>query len=518
VLVFTHAGLSALFALAAIVALVIIDQEHHEATIKFDAARDARSISAAVAVVWDRPPLMISAASQQITESDGLQVVASNGTLLYTSGPRIPDSIADVAERQALSGSSGSELTSAASQSVVLAWAPVRLSSRTLGTITLMEPVSPGLAHTGDLAGVLALAVLAVVLAGLIGWLVGRWIAGPIEQLADSAYEGVVGSTSPPIPRRAVREAATLASTLSSSLERSEQGRLASVRQADQQRRLVQQVSHNLRTPLSVLALRLEQLEMLEDIGESNPERARVIARMKDQLGVLARQVDEVVSAEDLSGVISDLPEIDLAKVVSDRLPGLRALADHRGQRIVAHLEGGVRTRLAAGEMGAIVDELVVNAVKFAPERSLIGIAVQADPQSHSAMLVVSDEGPGIPVAERREVLKAHVRGENASGTPGSGLGLNLVSEILEVAHGSIHLRDVTNVANVAVGHAGTTGHTGNVSNVRTGDDADESPEVPNRANGKEASPHGSHRPHGLEVRVALPLAPLTGEPGTEAS
>jgi signal transduction histidine kinase len=130
----------------------------------------------------------------------------------------------------------------------------------------------------------------------------------------------------------------------------------------------------------------------------------------------------------------------------------LRALADHRGQRIVAEIEDGVRAKAAVAEIGAVVDELVVNAVKFAPERSVIGISVKADAVSRSALFAVSDEGPGIPVAERREVVKAHVRGASADGTPGSGLGLHLVSEILEAAQGSLHLRDVASSSG-APGH-----------------------------------------------------------------
>jgi signal transduction histidine kinase len=59
-------------------------------------------------------------------------------------------------------------------------------------------------------------------------------------------------------------------------------------------------------------------------------------------------------------------------------------------------------------------------------------------------LLVVSDEGPGVPASERKEVVKSGVRGTHATGTPGTGLGLHLVSEILASSHGSLHLRDAT--------------------------------------------------------------------------
>ena len=98
-----------------------------------------------------------------------------------------------------------------------------------------------------------------------------------------------------------------------------------------------------------------------------------------------------------------------MGQVVAERLPGLKALADHRGQRIVADIVTGVRTRAVPAELGAIVDELVVNAVKFSPERSLIRVSVEADNMSRSALLVVADQGPGIPESERKEVVKSGV-------------------------------------------------------------------------------------------------------------
>jgi signal transduction histidine kinase len=448
VLVLTHAGLSALFALAAIVALVVIDQEHHEATIRFDATTNARSLAAAAGVAWDRVPSIATAVADQTSQADGVQMSGTDGGVVDRSGPAIPGSVVSSARSSALAGSSGAELASVAGQSVVIAWAPIKRDGRILGTVTLMEPVSPGLAHTGDLAGVLALAVLAILLAGVLGWVVGRWIAEPIELLADAAYQGAIGNPPPPVPRRAVREAAMLASTLRSALERSEQARLASARQADRQRILVQQMSHNLRTPLSVLALRLEQFEMIEGSEDAPAARARIVTRLRDQLVVLANQVDEVISQTASAPPGENLPVVDVRQVVAERLPGLKALADHRGQRIVADLVTGVRTRAVPAELGAIVDELVVNAVKFSPERSVIRISVKADNMSRSALLVVADQGPGIPATERKEVVKSGVRGAHAEGTPGTGLGLHLVTEILESSHGSLHLRDVTDDKN----------------------------------------------------------------------
>jgi signal transduction histidine kinase len=447
VLVLSHAGLSALFALAAIVALVVIDQQHHEATIRFDATSDARSLAAAAAVAWYHAPSIATAVSDQTSQADGVELTDIHHGIVDRSGPTIPRPAGSTAGQSALAGDAGAELTSSKGQSVVVAWAPVKHDGRILGAVTLMEPVSPGLAHTGDLEAVLALGFLAVAFAGVLGWIVGRWIAAPIELLADAAFQGAIGNAPPPIPRKAVREVAMLESTLRSALERSEQARLASARQADRQRLLVQQMSHNLRTPLSVLALRLEQFEMIGGREDAPQARERIVARLRDQLGILANQVDEVIAQTELAPPGDDGSVVDMGQVVRDRLPGLRPLADHRGQRIVTDISPDVRTKAVPAELGAIVDELVVNAVKFAPERSMIKLSVHADVMSRSALLVVSDEGPGIPASERKEVVKSGVRGAHATRTPGTGLGLHLVSEILASSHGSLHLRDADSAA-----------------------------------------------------------------------
>ncbi len=444
-LVASHAGLSACFALAAIVAVLVIDQQHHEATIRYDATRDAGSLAGAVAVGWDRSGALSSVVADQTSVAEGVVVVVfghPGEEVLLASGPALPPAARDQARLQGSAGRAGAVLTTVGSRPVVVAWAPVEHGGSLLGSVALLEPVAPGLPHPGEVVAVLALATLAVAIAGVVGWLVGRRLAGPIETLAEAAYAGAVGHPPPPVPPRAVREIAVLASTLRSALERSEQATVESVGRTERQRLLVQQVSHNLRTPLSVIGLRVEQLQLLEEEGVDPAERAAILTRLRDQLAVLGHQIDGVIAQSD--GRTPDggeVPAVDLGLVTASRLPGLRALAEHRAQRIASRLGDGVMTRTDPTELAAVVDELVVNAIKFSPERSTVRVSVEADPESGSALLVVSDEGPGIPVAERSEVVKARVRGPDSGMTPGSGLGLYLVSQMLEAWQGSLHLR-----------------------------------------------------------------------------
>ena len=201
----------------------------------------------------------------------------------------------------------------------------------------LVEPVDPSLPHTAGLLVLVLLGVAAVVAAGLLGWLVARRVSTPIEELADVVYERAVGSDTPPSVSagRLFARVAMLATTLESALGRTNRDTRAQLRRSERQRTLVQQVSHNLRTPSSVLDLRLQQLELLEsnslaDDPDLHVERARLLAKLHAQVDVLEQQVGEVVEQTRSDPADEHTEVVDLAVVVANRLRSTRPLLDHR--------------------------------------------------------------------------------------------------------------------------------------------------------------------------------------------
>ncbi len=454
VLIVTHAGIAALFAIAAIVSVVVIDQQHHDATIRYGATRDAQSLAAAVALAWDRPVTLVGAINEQTSIRDSVMIVGGRSRTLdgrlptiASSGP--PTSAATQAHAASgLTGQTAAQLATQGGHHVVVAWAPVRHDNRIVASVVLVEPVDPSLPHTAGLLVLVLLGVAAVVAAGLLGWLVARRVSTPIEELADVVYERAVGSDTPPsFPRRLVREVAMLATTLESALGRTNRDTRAQLRRSERQRTLVQQVSHNLRTPLSVLDLRLQQLELLEsnslaDDPDLHVERARLLAKLRAQVDVLEQQVGEVVERTRSDPADEHTEVVDLAVVVANRLRSTRPLLDHRKAELVTDLKPGSVVEGSRAELEAVIDELVVNAVKFAPPRSVVKVSVRADEQSGTALLAVADNGPGVTPAERTEVLGEGVRGKGAAPGTGTGLGLYLVSQIVTRLDGSLHLRE----------------------------------------------------------------------------
>jgi signal transduction histidine kinase len=204
-------------------------------------------------------------------------------------------------------------------------------------------------------------------------------------------------------------------------LARIEAGHLA-------QRRFVGDASHELRSPLatiiSVLEVREAHVELRDDAELTNamllPEAYRMQALLEDLL-VLAR-ADE--GALDLRSDAVRLDEIAMSE--ADRL------------RRDTQLE--VRTDIAPttviGDMGAImrvVRNLVDNAARHAAGR----VDIEVTRRFSTAILVVGDDGPGIPEADRRRVFDRFVRldSDRARSGGGTGLGLSIVADIV-AAHG----------------------------------------------------------------------------------
>lgn len=455
VLIATHAGIAALFAIGAMVSVVVIDQAHHRNTIRFGATRDAETLAAAVAIGWDRPSTIAAAIDNQTSIRDSVAVVAGTRSRnrtpspVQSSGRSIATRTQTVAATAGLRGRAGAQLGVGHGKDVVTAWAPVRRGGRVIGSVVLVEPVDPGLPHVAGLLVLGVLGIVAVAAAGVVGSLVARRLAAPIEQLTNDIYHRAVGSETPrPTRGRLVREVAMLATTLESALTRLQRSSHNALRRADRRRTLVQQVSHNLRTPVSVIDLRVQQLELVESGvtelrgAEVAAERTRILAKLREHIAVLNRQIDEVIEAT-RAGPTDERPElVDLARIAAERLRLIGPIAEHRKLAFQRDLADGTLVEAPRAAVEAVIDELLTNAVKFTPVRSTVRVSVAVDAASSTAVLAVGDSGPGIPADERSDVVKEGVRGRDAPPQTGTGLGLYLVSEIVAGSDGSLHLRD----------------------------------------------------------------------------
>jgi two-component system OmpR family sensor kinase len=209
----------------------------------------------------------------------------------------------------------------------------------------------------------------------------------------------------------------------------------------DQQRRFIADAAHELRTPITALALQAENLAPL-DLPETARERLAAlkegIARTKhllEQLLALARHgARESGEAAELSldGVVKDL--------VADLLPE----AERKGIDLGFEVIEPVATRGEPIMLTTMVRNLVDNAVRFTPSGGRVDIAVYRE--GGEAVLQIEDSGPGIPPGDIDRIFEPFFRGSRPT-EDGTGLGLSIVKHIVGQLGGSIVLENISGPA-----------------------------------------------------------------------
>ncbi len=278
------------------------------------------------------------------------------------------------------------------------------------------------------LLGVLAGTLIALVLArGLLS----RALA-PITRLTRTARD--VERTADPSRRVPVPdtgdEVAELAQTLDRMLQRLEAERAAREDTLARQRDFVADASHELRTPLtSVLA----NLELLDEVLEGEQQEAANSALRSSQR--MRRLVSDllILARADAHQQPQSRP-VDLSQVAIEVAAEVEPVLGEHTLRLDtdAVLIDGVRDQLHR-----MVLNLIANAVEHTPPGSLIGLRVR----SHDglALLVVEDDGPGVPIELRERIFDRFVRATGDRGRT-TGLGLAIVRAVARAHGGDVQL------------------------------------------------------------------------------
>ena len=270
-------------------------------------------------------------------------------------------------------------------------------------------------------AALIALALGALVAAGL-----ARWIARPLRDLravTERMGEGDVGVRA--VADVGVPEVQAVAAAFNDMAARI--GVLL-----DNQREMTADVSHQLRTPLAALRLRLELLaddapeEMRGELLDALREIAR-LSRLADGLLAVAR-------AEEVTAPVAD---VDVEAVVAERIDLWCAMAEDRGVALTARTAPAT-ARSTPGHLEQVLDNVLANAFDvLGPGNSIV---VTLDTDGETVVLTVADDGPGMPAHRRESALGRFVgdRAERAS----TGLGLAIVARLIGADGGAFELLD----------------------------------------------------------------------------
>jgi signal transduction histidine kinase len=302
------------------------------------------------------------------------------------------------------------------------------------GTYTVLVgqalgPVAANIREAGALL-LLGSPLLLLVVGGATFWFVGRSLR-PVEAIRREVT-GITASqlhARVPVPE-ARDEVARLAETMNAMLDRLEAA-------ANAQRRFVADAGHELRSPLATVQAGLELLR-----ARSLPEQATVTVEMLQAEAVrLDRLVGGLVllARADENGLRPRLADVDLDDLVGAERS--RLAGQHPDLVRSVHIEP-VRVRGDAHQLAQVLRNLTDNAARHAT--STVRLRVTSDPTAGCAVVEVSDDGPGVPAADRGRIFERFVRlddsRQRASG--GTGLGLAIVGEVVAAHGGTVTVTD----------------------------------------------------------------------------
>jgi signal transduction histidine kinase len=270
-------------------------------------------------------------------------------------------------------------------------------------------------------------AVILLGLAALLGLWLARGLAGPLLALEAASSRLGDGDLTARAPVEGPGEIAALAAQFNRTA-----GRLAELVTAQQQ--FVADASHQLRTPLTALRLRLENLaaEASEDV------RAHV-DDAQSEVDRLTRLVDGLLALSGAQPRPAASAAIDIGEVVTERCAAWAALADEQEVALTVSIDAPepVTATVVPGHLEQILDNLLANAVEASPPGR--GIEVGVVDGGGLVTVHVRDHGPGLSDQER---LRAFDRFWQSAATPtgSSGLGLAIVRQLAIANGGTVTL------------------------------------------------------------------------------
>ncbi|MEU5312663.1 HAMP domain-containing sensor histidine kinase [Streptomyces sp. NPDC021562] len=298
-------------------------------------------------------------------------------------------------------------------------------------TVYALGPVRARVRTTWLVLAAVGLAVLAA--ASLIGFALARSITRPVQALERATAQLAEGRiTDPPATGHGPPELRRLTASFTRTATR-----LQHLLQAQQA--FASDVSHQLKTPLTALRLRLENFEphlapcAQDSLDQALGELER-LSRMVQGLLTLARLENTEIRAE----------PADLNAVVSGRADIWTAFADE--QQVGIRVTGGTSVPVLAvpGALEQIIDNLLSNALRVSAPGTVVTLAVMTAPARGArtpamAELHVIDQGPGMTEAERHRAFDRFWRAPHAD-HDGTGLGLPLVRHLTRAGGGEVTL------------------------------------------------------------------------------
>ncbi|KUO13707.1 HAMP domain-containing sensor histidine kinase [Streptomyces sp. DSM 15324] len=379
-----------------------------------NAEREAAVVVPALSITTDREELERVVASAGSDDGMAVHLPAGDGRAAVDLGRRRAAE-ADVVAVRKLGRASTADVPGG---SVLLQ--PVALG---LGTVVVevYVPESEVTNGVGTAWAVLAGVGTALVLGSVaVADRLGVRMVRPARRLVEGAHElgeGKLGARVPEEGPDELRRAAVAFNSMADQV----------VQLLANERELAADLSHRLRTPLTVLRLNAASL------GDSPAaEQTRTaVAQLEREVDTIIRTARETKPQTTAPGAGAGC---DAAEVVRERMAFWSALAEDEGRKVrTAGVDRPVRIPVARADLAAALDALLGNVFRHTPEGT--AFAVDVHNSEDAVIVLVSDAGPGIPDPEA-----AMARGRGSGATGSTGLGLDIVRRLAESTGGDVRI------------------------------------------------------------------------------
>ncbi|MCX4581724.1 ATP-binding protein [Streptomyces sp. NBC_01481] len=363
----------------------------------------------------------ISSSAQESVDSEALRLVSIVDSRLIGGEPVNPDILSEQsgAKRYALITIPGRE--------------PIEIGERPTGSVirgvahgernesvTVEESRSSVTREVGRTLLIIAgVALLAVVAAVLLAVRQANRLGSPLTDLAETAERLGSGDPRPRHKRYGVPELDRVADVLDSSAERI-------ARMLTAERRLAADASHQLRTPLTALSMRLEEITLTDDPDTVKEEASIALAQVERLTDVVDRLLTNSRDPRTGSAVVFDLDE-----VVKQQLEEWRPAYRSAGRAIVCSGKQGMQAVGTPGAVAQVLAALIENSLMHGGGT----VALRTRVTGNQAVVEVTDEGPGVPADLGARIFERTISGRNST-----GIGLAVARDLAEADGGRLEL------------------------------------------------------------------------------
>ncbi|HRD67495.1 MAG TPA: ATP-binding protein [Candidatus Competibacter sp.] len=201
------------------------------------------------------------------------------------------------------------------------------------------------------------------------------------------------------------------------------------------QRRLLHDVSHELRSPLA-------RLQAAIGLARQQPEKLDAsLDRIERESGRLDELVGELLTLSRLEagmgGAVDE--EVDLVELIAGIADDARFEAETNGRQVRFCGDGEFVVKARAELLHRALDNVIRNAVKYTREGTEVGVEIERRTAPDRLMVTVADRGPGVPESDLQTVFEPFFRSGSSAATAGFGLGLAIARRAIEMHGGTIH-------------------------------------------------------------------------------